>query len=132
MSDFRYENVLLIDDNEINNFINSKLISEQNFAKNVEVKESGHAALNYLKEKSSKPDELPQVIFLDIMMPVMDGFEFLEEYEKLPAAVTKKCKIIMLSSSEAFKDLNRANSNPWVYKFLNKPLTEDVLEAIYV
>jgi hypothetical protein len=60
----------------------------------------------------------------------MDGFEFLDAYAKLPTEVTAKPKVIMLSSSESFKDLNRANSNRFVFKFLNKPLTEAVLDAI--
>ena len=64
------------------------------------------------------------------MMPVMDGFGFLEEYEKLPDLIRDKCKIIMLSSSESFKDLNRANSSRLVNKFLNKPLSEKALEVI--
>ena len=67
------------------------------------------------------------------MMPMMDGFGFLDEFAKLPEEITKKCKIVMLSTSESFKgETNRANKNRYVYKFLNKPLTEQVLAAINV
>ena len=66
------------------------------------------------------------------MMPVMDGFAFLDEFAKLPEDITKNCKVIMLSTSESFKDLNKANKNRFVYKFLNKPLTDQVLAAINV
>ena len=69
---------------------------------------------------------------LDIMMPGMDGFAFLEEFDKLQTEVKGKSKIIMLSTSESFRDLNRANKNPFVRKFLNKPLTQQVLQAINV
>jgi CheY-like chemotaxis protein len=96
------------------------------------VNQSAHAALEELKKLSATPDKLPQVIFLDIMMPNMDGFGFLEEFDKLNENVRKTTKIIMLSTSESFKDLNKANQSKYVYKFLNKPLNKPVLDAIRV
>lgn len=132
MSETRYQKVLLIDDNEIDNFVNQKIVKKTKFTSEVEICDSGQEALKHLQEQAQQPDQLPEIIFLDIMMPVMDGFEFLERYKDLPKAVHSKCRIIMLSSSESFKDLNRANSSPYVSKFLNKPLTEAVLAAINV
>jgi CheY-like chemotaxis protein len=66
------------------------------------------------------------------MMPAMNGFEFLDAFEKLPQQVKNHCKIIMLSTSESFKDLNTANSNRFVKKFLNKPLSQEIIDAINV
>ena len=66
------------------------------------------------------------------MMPGMDGFGFLDAFDKLPDAVKNKSRIVMLSTSESFKDLNRANQNLYVYKFLNKPLNKAVLDAIQI
>jgi CheY-like chemotaxis protein len=130
MEDFKYNRVLIVDDSEIDSFINKKLLSKAHFAKEIVEKLSGSAALDFLKNSAVKEAELPEVIFLDIMMPLMDGFAFLDEYEKLPESIKAKCKIIMLSSSESFKDLNRANGSKYVYKFLNKPLTEKALEVL--
>ncbi len=130
MEDYKYNFALLIDDNEIDNFINKKLLQKTRFSQEIKDVTSGLKALEYLKENAATPDRLPDIIFLDIMMPVMDGFEFLEEFDKLTNEVKNKPRIIMLSSTESFKDLNRANSNKYVYKFLNKPLTEPALAAI--
>ena len=89
---FRFDRVLLIDDNDIDNFINERMITTNHFGKQVVVKNSGDLALNYLKEHQSDPNTLPQIIFLDLNMPVMDGFAFLEEYDKLSDTVKKSCQ----------------------------------------
>lgn len=126
----KYQSVMLIDDNSLDNFINKKMIESNGFAEKVDTYQDAREALHFLKTATS--GTWPDVIFLDIMMPEMDGFTFLEEFEKLPETVRMHCKIIMLSTSESFKDLNRANKNPFVKKFLNKPLTNQVLQAINV
>ena len=129
MSASRYNLIMLIDDNELDNFVNKKLIENEQFANQVVVQSSGISALEYLKNPSGG---IPDLIFLDIMMPGMDGFGFLEEFEKLPDDAKKKSRIVMLSTSESFKDLNKANQNKYVYKFLNKPLNKPVLDALNV
>lgn len=121
---------MLIDDNELDNFINKKLIENEQFAGEVTVHQSAQAALDELK--SISPANLPDLIFLDIMMPHMDGFGFLAEFDKLDESIRNKSRIIMLSTSESFKDLNKANQSKYVYKFLNKPLTKAVMDAINV
>jgi len=129
MSASRYNLIMLIDDNELDNFVNKKLIENEHFADQVLIESSGISALDYFKKASG---DIPDLIFLDIMMPGMDGFGFLDEFEKLDDVIKKKSKIVMLSTSESFKDLNKANQNKHVYKFLNKPLSKLVLEAINV
>ncbi len=126
----KYHSVMLIDDNSLDNFINKKLIETHGFAEKVMTYQEATEALEILK--TSPASDWPEVIFLDINMPEMDGFQFLDEYEKLPENQRMQMKVILLSTSESFKDLNRANKNPYVRKVLNKPLTIQVLQAINV
>jgi len=127
---FKFQRVLLIDDNDIDNFINERMITTTSFSQGVVVKSTAEAALDYLKKNAGISDQLPQVIFLDLNMPVMDGFGFLGEYESLPDSIKKSCKIIVLSSSISPEDINRASTNPYVSKYINKPLNEKYLDAI--
>ena len=127
---YKFDRVLLIDDNDIDNFINERMITTNFFSNRVIVKNSGESALNYLKENAGEDVNLPQIIFLDLNMPIMDGFAFLAEYEKLPDAVIKNSKVIVLSSSISPEDINRASTNPLVVKYVNKPLNEKYLAAI--
>ena len=130
MSAAKYKIAMLVDDNEIDNFTNKRLLETYNFAAHIIVTGGGKSGIDFLS--SCKDEELPNIILLDIMMPIMDGFQFLDEFAKQRDAVKKTCKIVMLSTSESFKDLNRANKSPYVYKFLNKPLSEQMLAAINV
>ncbi|MEM7374173.1 MAG: response regulator [Bacteroidota bacterium] len=127
-----YKSVMLVDDNEIDNIINEKIIEANSFAENILVFQTGQEALEYLKSHQDREEELPEIVFLDINMPIMDGFQFLEDFENFSEKVLDKCKIIMLSSSISPKDIDRAASSRFVKKYLNKPLNARYLEAITV
>lgn len=122
--------VMLVDDNETDNFISKRIIEITKFARRVEVKNSGKSALDYLKENQSSADELPNIIFLDINMPIVDGFVFLYEFEKFSEVVRNKCKVIILSSSDNKRDIDKIVNNNHVIKFITKPLTEVALDEI--
>lgn len=126
----KYSRIMLVDDNPMDNLVNSKLIESAGFAKSIKVFETAKETLEFLK--NAKSDDLPEIIFLDIIMPGMDGFQFLEEFEKLGDGIVKQSKVVLLSTSDSFKDLNRANKNKLVRKFLNKPLTNEMLLAINI
>ncbi len=128
MSKFR--NVLLVDDNEIDNFINERIITSSSFCEQVVVRNSADGALSYLREISGSSEKIPDIIFLDLNMPIKDGFAFLEEYALLGDEVTKRSKVIVLSSSISPDDINKASTNPYVFKYINKPLSEKYLEAV--
>ena len=127
-----YKRVMLVDDNEIDNIINEKIIEANSFADNILVFQTGQDALDYLNDNQNNEEDLPEIVFLDINMPIMDGFQFLEDFEKFSETVLNKCKIIMLSSSISPKDIDRAASSKYVKKYLNKPLNARYLEAITV
>jgi len=122
--------VMLVDDNDTDNFISRRIIEITKFADDVIVKNSGKGALDYLREYENSVEELPDIIFLDINMPIVDGFVFLYEYEKFGNLVKDKCRVIILSSSDNKRDIDKIVNNDYVIKFVTKPLTEKTLEEI--
>jgi CheY-like chemotaxis protein len=122
--------VLLVDDNDTDNFISKRIIEITKFARRVEVKSSGKGALDYLKQHQNETENIPNLIFLDINMPIVDGFVFLYEFEKFNELVRSKCKVIILSSSDNKRDIDKIVNNNHVIKFITKPLTEIALDEI--
>ena len=129
MKNNRYRKVLLIDDNEIDNFINERMITSSGFSAEVIVKNSADAALHFLKNLSNDQD-YPEIIFLDIRMPIMDGFGFLDAFNNLPDSIKLKSKVVMLSSTLDPEDNERAATYPVVIKMLMKPLNIEQLASI--
>ncbi len=121
---------MVVDDDEIDGFITKKMIEENHFSELLISHLDAQSALDYLKTNDTNADELPSIIFLDIIMPVMDGFGFLEEFDTMNDLIHQQCKIVLLSTSESFQDLNKANKNKYVSKFLTKPLLKEALDAI--
>ena len=124
----KYRTVMLIDDNEIDNLINQKMIEAASITDNIYTHTGAKSAIEFLKnmEKLDVAEQvLPDVIFLDIDMPLMDGFQFLDEFEKLTTVAKKKCKIVMLTSSINPQDFNRSKKYENVKLYLNKPLSHE-------
>ncbi len=122
----KYNTCLLIDDNYIDNFVTRRILEGGNFAEKVIVSQSASEAIDSLRSGSVKPD----VIFLDIRMPVMGGFEFLQEYDKLEIQGKKAIKIFMLSSSLDPTDLRKSSNNKYITQFIHKPITQKILDDI--
>ncbi len=124
------ENVLIVDDSPTDNFINERLIRYYKFSNKVVSKTSGFEALSYLRDNQDSLDNLPDIIFLDINMPVMNGFGFVGEFEKLPESITNKTKIVILSSSENPRDIAKIQNHESVIHYISKPLSEESLAKV--
>jgi CheY-like chemotaxis protein len=122
--------IMLVDDNDTDNFINKKIIEITKFSSDIVVKNSGKSALDYLVEHQNDENSLPDLIFLDINMPIVDGFIFLYEFEQLSDLLKSKCKIAILSSSNNKQDIKRIIDNPFVISFITKPLSENSLKDL--
>ncbi len=104
--------VMLVDDNDTDNFISKRIIEITKFAKRVEIKNSGKSALQYLQDNQGNVENLPDLIFLDINMPIVDGFVFLFEFEMFPDELKNKCKVVILSSSDNKRDIEKIDPLP--------------------
>lgn len=122
--------VLLIDDNLVDLKINSKIIKISNLFDEIITCQSGDEGLAYLRKTLNDAGKLPDLILLDIQMPDMDGFDFLELYKKMPKKLTESCLIAMLSSTLDYGDIKKAEASLHVIKLLRKPLFPKELEDL--
>ncbi|HXA00784.1 MAG TPA: response regulator [Cytophagaceae bacterium] len=118
--------ILLIDDDSITNFINERLIRKLNVTNGVKVAMNGEEAIQYIEGLCEKGELCPELILLDINMPVMNGFEFIRAFENLNIKNKDKVKIIILTTSKNIKDVELLKSLG-NFEFINKPLTEEKL-----
>jgi CheY-like chemotaxis protein len=118
--------ILLIDDDEPTNFLNRLTLEQAGCARLIRIAQSGQEALEYLKDATPRPD----LIFLDINMPAMDGWEFLERYRKLPPARKADIVLIMLTTSLNPDDETRTLAIPEVSGFEHKPLSQEQLNVL--
>ncbi len=125
MPEKKFNKVLLVDDDKINNYINLRLIRRIGLSEEIIVTNNGQEAITYLK--NCEKNEQPTLILLDINMPVMDGFEFLEEYEKLKGNTVERPMIVVLTTSTNTNDIKKVESSPIAAGYINKPLTEENL-----
>ncbi|MBU2915359.1 MULTISPECIES: response regulator [Reichenbachiella] len=124
--------ILIIDDDEINNLICTKVIKDYNPAIIVESLTSSTRGLTYLEERvKDNPEDLPDVILLDINMPTISGWDFIREYRKMMTAVeAEKIKLFVLTSSQYYQDAELADQYREVQKLFTKPLTSEILEEV--
>ena len=123
------EIIMLIDDDEIDLFISGKVLELSEVGGEYLFFTSTHKALNYLR--NNPLEKLPHIIFLDINMPLLNGFGFLSHFMDLPDNIKNKCKIVVLTSSNNMKDVLIMENNPLVICYLNKPLNNSDLARLF-
>lgn len=127
--------ILLIDDDAPTNYLNEEIIRETDCVNHVQIAETGRDALDYLANKgqyvaNGNTYPQPDLIFLDINMPGMDGWEFLQEYEKLSPDQWGKMVVVMLTTSLNPDDERKAKASNGIAGFITKPLTKEMVRDI--
>ena len=125
--------VCIIDDDLIYQFLIKEEIEYTNMVSKIMFFNNGEKALQFIENtlNNNKIDILPDIIFLDINMPVMDGWEFLEAYAQIKPKVEKKIVIYMVSSSTDIRDLDRAKSISEISDYIIKPVLGSQLKSIF-
>jgi CheY-like chemotaxis protein len=131
---YKYTNVMLIDDNELDNFINEKTIEANHFAKKIYTCTSAKSALEFASNLITMGEEFseafPQLIFIDINMPMMDGFQFIEYFKKTTEEKLLRPRLVVLTSSVYSEDKFKTYRMSDEIIFLNKPLTGEMLDLL--
>jgi CheY-like chemotaxis protein len=123
----RIHQLTLVDDDEVFVFLAKKAIKQTNLVEVVKVFENGKEILDYLFENQEEPEKLPEVMLLDLSMPVMDGWQFLNEFHKLSPKLPKKIIIFICSSSISPEEIEMANKINEVSDFIIKPINKEKL-----
>ena len=126
--------ILLVDDDDATNFINRKIIERVGIAEHIEIKLNGKEAIDYIikSDDNKKDSPVPSLILLDINMPIMDGWGFLERYSALENHKKKQIILVMLSTSLNPEDKRRAEAIPEISDYVYKPLTAEVIHDVFI
>lgn len=120
--------MLLVDDDQICNFINRKTLEGIDAINDIHTALNGQQALDLINDYYTGTRSLPEVIFLDLNMPLMDGFQFLEVFRQLSLPGIESVKIIVVTSSDNPQDIQRARSLG-IEHYLTKPVSNvDLIE----
>ncbi len=126
----KFKSILLVDDDIATNFLHKLMVDESACTEHVHVATNGKVAIEYVQDAIAGKHLKPALIFLDINMPIADGWDFLEDFGKLDEHERSEIKIIMLTSSINPDDEERARAYPYVTDFKQKPLSVELLKEL--
>lgn len=126
------KSVLIIDNDPIYRTISQRIIEKLDLAETIFVEKNGYTAIQFLSQVIENNSELPKIIFLDIEMPVMNGWEFMDEYCKFEKSLLTEIEIYIVSSSISQVDKDKANTYSEIKGFISKPLTIETLKNILI
>lgn len=126
----KFKMIMIIDDNPIDLYISSRIILKNHFAKKLLQYSSAQLALDYLKENQEDHKLLPNIILIDLHMPIMTGFEFMSIYNQLPTKLRSNCDVYVISSTIDEDDIKKVDANKNIKALQGKPITKDFLESI--
>ena len=121
----KIDNICIIDDDMIFRYLTQKVITETHLVKDIDAFSNGLDAINFLKSVCLNDDKLPDIILLDLFMPVMDGWGFLKEYAKLQPRLSREIPIYIVTSSIDPSDIQKSKAIDLVIDFIVKPMTKE-------
>jgi CheY-like chemotaxis protein len=121
----------IIDDDTIYHFILTSIINKNKLAESILSFLDGEKAIQYLTDNKKNNEKIPDVLFLDVNMPIMDGWMFIEEYARVKMDITKKILVFMLSSSANPIDIERAGKISEISNYIVKPLNLEEVKIIF-
>lgn len=125
-----FPHFIIIDDSQLDCFIGEKIIQNTGTFSSVKSYIQAKDAYEFIKNSDPNPADAITVIVLDIQMPVMNGFQFVEAFERLPEKIRSNFAIFMFSSSINENDMNRLENHPCIRKFYGKPISKDIVSNI--
>lgn len=126
----KFDTIMIVDDNTIDLYISARIITQNNFALTVLKYSSAIEALKYLTKNQNEINFVPKILFLDVYMPEMSGFDFMSTYNQLSKKLKDKCSVYIISSTNNEKDIAQVKADKNIVAFHEKPLTKEFLESI--
>lgn len=125
-----FPHFIIIDDSQLDCFIGEKIIQNSGTLSSIRSYTQAAEALEIIRDSEAKAADAITIIILDIQMPVMGGFQFVEAFEKLPEVIQSNYAIFMFSSSINENDKNRMENHPCIRKFYVKPISKEVVASL--
>lgn len=122
---FTKKKLMIVDDDTLSIYLNKITIEQTNMASICETFDNGLDAINFIKKNTNNPNSLPDIILLDLFMPIMDGWQFINEYNSFKEKLSKEIQIFIVSSSISPDDISRSKSYNSIKDYIIKPITKE-------